>query len=52
MCDNGSTSATACEQELDSRNSQQKSVEAGVLTPKRRRRACGANLLAKKIARK
>jgi len=44
MCDNGSTSATACEQGLDSRNSQQKSVEAGVLTPKRRLRACGENL--------
>lgn len=58
MCDNGSDSAntsnsgSASEQELDSRSSQRELVEAGVVMPKRRRRACGANLLAKKIALK
>ena len=58
MCDNGSDSGATCssgsgsEQELDSRSSQPELVEASVQAPKRRRRACGANLLAKKIARK
>ena len=54
MCDNGSDSdsGSASEQELDSRSSQRESVEAGVVTPKHRRRACEANFLAKKIARK
>ena len=58
MCDNGSdsantsNSASASEQELDSRSSQRESVEAGVVTPKHHRQACGPNLLAKKIVRK
>ena len=52
MCDNGSDSGSASEQELDSRSSQRESVEAGVVTPKHCRRACGVNFLAKKIARK
>ena len=56
MCDNGSDSGATCSSgsasEQDSRSSQQELVEASVQAPKRRRRACGANLLAKKIARK